>query len=55
MRLAAPVRPACRVELQLDFMEAVFGTSRELEVDRLVACEVRRGAQPQALRSRTTS
>lgn len=34
-------RAACRYELQLDFMEAVFGCSKELEVDRLAACTVR--------------
>lgn len=33
---ASPIR----VELQLDFLEAVFGSSRELDVDRLTGCEV---------------
>ena len=32
---------ACRYDLQLDFLEAVFGTSKEIEVDRLASCTVR--------------
>lgn len=28
------------VDLQLDFLDAVFGCSRELDVDRLTGCEV---------------
>lgn len=30
----------CRYDLQLDFLEAVFGCSREIDVDRLAACTV---------------
>jgi len=30
----------CRYELQLDFLEAVFGCSREIDLDRLAACTV---------------
>ncbi|GLC43752.1 hypothetical protein PLESTB_000904500 [Pleodorina starrii] len=41
-----------RVDLQLDFLEAVFGCARELDVDRLTGCEecdttgVRKGTTP---------
>jgi len=32
--------PCCRYDLQLDFLEAVFGAAKEIDVDRLASCSV---------------
>jgi DnaJ-class molecular chaperone len=46
--------PPQRYELQIDFLEAVFGVKKEIDIDRLVACATCDGSGQKAGTSPTT-